>query len=280
MADSTNPDSPRMAAAITRLYRDFFDRAERKRRWSLRDDIPWDQCNRSLDPAIADIIESFCAVELFLPDYTGKILPLVRGGFGRAWFTMNWGYEESKHSLALGDWLLRSGMRTEEQLTDLHGTVADHEWDLPLDSVRGMVVYSMVQEMATWLHYRNLEQVIDKQGDPALYRLLGLISIDERAHFSFFRSIVKMHLEEDREGTLEPLRRVMHHFAMPAVHLLADGPQRAAAVRSLKIFNEELYFHKVYLPILTGLGVSRAEMRRRTKREFVATGPVGKKKDE
>ena len=41
----------------TALYRDHFDRAEKKRRWSLRDDIPWGQCNPSLDPAIADVVE-------------------------------------------------------------------------------------------------------------------------------------------------------------------------------------------------------------------------------
>src|SRR5262245_48071256 len=41
-----------------RLYREFFDHAEKKRRWSLRGDIPWDDVNRSLDPAIADVVES------------------------------------------------------------------------------------------------------------------------------------------------------------------------------------------------------------------------------
>src|SRR4051794_32710326 len=51
-----------MAKRIYRLYREFFDLAERKRRWSLQDDIPWHQCNPSLNPAIADVVESFCAV--------------------------------------------------------------------------------------------------------------------------------------------------------------------------------------------------------------------------
>jgi hypothetical protein len=37
-------------------------------------------------------------------------MPQVRGSRGRAWFHANWGYEESKHSMALGDWLLRSDL--------------------------------------------------------------------------------------------------------------------------------------------------------------------------
>ena len=86
MADTLCPASPEIEKELWGLYRDFFDKAEKKRRWSIRDDIPWDQTNPKLDPAIADVVESFCAVELFLPDYVGKALPMVRGARGRAWF--------------------------------------------------------------------------------------------------------------------------------------------------------------------------------------------------
>src|SRR5262252_8499910 len=119
MADSSPVIVPELEPAMWRLYRDFFDQAEKKRRWSIRDDIPWDQCNRNLDPAIADVVESFCAIELYLPDYTSKILPVVRPSRGRTWFYANWGYEESKHSLVLADWLLKSGARSDEQLFDV-----------------------------------------------------------------------------------------------------------------------------------------------------------------
>ena len=95
MAVSLAPESQPMLDSIYRLFRDYFDRAEKKRRWSIRDDIPWQQCNRSLNPAIADVVETFCAVELYLPDYLSKLLPQVRANRGRAWFLANWGYEES-----------------------------------------------------------------------------------------------------------------------------------------------------------------------------------------
>jgi hypothetical protein len=35
------PDDPTLRAALYRLSRDFFDGAERERRWSPADDIPW-----------------------------------------------------------------------------------------------------------------------------------------------------------------------------------------------------------------------------------------------
>lgn len=276
MAQEMQLENPEIAAATYRLYREFFDRAEKKRRWRLRDDIPWEQCNRSLDPAIADVVESFCAVELFLPDYLSKFLPQIRTNRGSAWFVANWGYEESKHSLALGDWLLHSRQRSEEQMTDLENELYQHEWNLPMDSGRGMVCYAMTQELSTWLHYRNLRLLVGPQGDPALYRLLGYISVDERAHYDFFRRIVKMHLEADRAGTLEQLRRVLNDFAMPAVFMLADGRQRIEAVKSLHLFDAELYYQDVYLPILADLQVERSELRRRaSSREIVVLGGAG-----
>src|ERR1700746_3850580 len=93
---------PELEAQFWRLYRDFFDMAERRRRCAIPDDIPWNRTNPRLDPAVAHVVESFCAVELYLPDYTSKILPVVRSIRGRVWFYANWGYEEHKHSLARG----------------------------------------------------------------------------------------------------------------------------------------------------------------------------------
>jgi acyl-[acyl-carrier-protein] desaturase len=261
MTSVLRPDNPELLSGIYHLYREFFDLAEKKRRWSLTDDIPWSQCNRAIDPAIADVVESFCAVELYLPDYVAKALPMIRANRGWAWFHANWGYEESKHSLALGDWLLRSGTRTEEQMADLEGQVFAHEWNLPHDSPSGMLIYAMVQELATWVHYRNLRRKVDEQGDPALSALLGLITVDERAHHAFYRSVVQMFLRLDRQETLEQLRRVLLTFSMPAVHLLADGRRRMEAIRRLEIFSEDIFLHEVYQPILTVLGVNHQELR-------------------
>src|SRR5262249_10584550 len=149
------PETREVQAKIFALYRDYFDRAEKKRRWSLKDDIPWDKCNPNLDPALADIVQTFCAVELYLPDYLSKLIPQVRTVHGRSWMLANWGYEESKHSIGFSDWLARSKQRSEEQLVDMEETVFSYEWNLPYDNARAMVCYTMFQELATWLHYKN-----------------------------------------------------------------------------------------------------------------------------
>lgn len=259
---STAGEAPHLEARFWKLYRDFFDMAERRRRWSLPDDIPWGKTNPSLAPQVADVVESFCAVELYLPDYTSKILPIVRSSRGRTWFYANWGYEESKHSLALCDWLLKSRSRSDEQMFDIEKRVIDGQWNLPHDSHLGMLVYAMTQELATWLAYRNLgRRAAENGGDPALEKLLMLLAVDERAHHDFFRRCVAIYLDHDRAATLEHLRCVMNDFTMPAIHDMADSQRRVQEIQELQIMSQDLYFREVYLPILAALGVDRREMR-------------------
>jgi acyl-[acyl-carrier-protein] desaturase len=253
--------------SMWQLFREFFDRAERRRRWRVADDIPWNECNPSLKPVIADVVETFCAVELYLPDYSSKILPKVRQSKGRAWFYANWGYEESKHSLALGDWLLKSGHRSEEYMADLEEKVFAREWNLPQDNHLGMLVYAMVQEEATFLSYRNLRDRLPALGgDPALEKMLQLMAIDEKAHHSFFRDCLKLYLEQDRAAVIDQLARVMNDFQMPAIHdLLDESPRRVAAIRELELFDADVYYREVYRPILEDLGVTRNELRQPLK---------------
>jgi acyl-[acyl-carrier-protein] desaturase len=259
----TQYDAPAaLETRLYRLYRTFFDQAEKKRRWTVGQDIPWDKCSRSLHPAVADVVESFCAVELYLPDYVGNAMHVFRSSRACSWFYTNWGYEESKHSLALGDWLLRSGMRTEEQLADLEAQVFKWEWNVPHDNPVAMICYAMAQELATGLNYRNLKRQVREQDDPALAKVLGFLGVDEQAHHSFFMKMVRLFMEHDRPGTLKQLRRVLHGFAMPAIYEMADGRRRVEAIKSLGVFNDQLYFHEVYQPILTALGVTRPELRR------------------
>jgi acyl-[acyl-carrier-protein] desaturase len=260
MPSPLTPENPQTRAKIWQAYRDFFDISEKKRRWNVRDDIPWEQCNPNLDPVIADVVETFCMVELFLPDYLSKQLPQVRAIKGRAMMLASWGYEESKHSMVLNDWMLKGGHRTEEQLQDMDNSVFEREWTLKYHDPLASVVYTMVQEVATRVNYRNLRKIAGGRC-PTLDRVLELVQIDEAAHGGFFRQIVQIYLEEDRAATLERIRMVLNTFAMPADHLLADGRRRVEAIKSLKIFNEQVFLTEVVTPLLNQLGLTRADLR-------------------
>lgn len=277
MLPSRQQDGTGLEEAYYRLFREFFDKAEKKRRWSIRDDIPWDQVNPNLNSAIADVLETFCTVELYLPDYIEKAWPLLRNSRGRIWFHANWGYEEAKHSMAMGDWLTASGQRTEDQLREVETLVSQYVWDLPHDSPIGMVLYGMTQELATFLHYRNLRQRVEDEpvGDPALSQLLKLISVDERAHHSFYLQVGKLYLERDREATIEALRRVIHTFKMPAVDMLAESRRRVLAIKELRIFDEDMFFTDVVKQLLFELGIEWSEFRqRKPSRRSISAPPL------
>jgi len=60
--------NPRLRDAMYRAYMEFFEIAERKRRWNLWDDIPWDRLDPSRNnEADAIRLETFCGVELYVP---------------------------------------------------------------------------------------------------------------------------------------------------------------------------------------------------------------------
>jgi acyl-[acyl-carrier-protein] desaturase len=180
----------------------------------------------------------------------------------------NWGYEESKHSMALEDWLVRSGHRTEKQMEQIADGVLANEWQVHYGTPRAAVIYTMFQELATQLHYRNLRKVAGGK-DPALDKVLELVGTDEAAHAHFFRTLVGIYLEDDREPTLAAFRHVVNTFRMPADGMLADGRRRAEAVRSLGIFSEHVFFDEVYQPLMHRLGLTRADLR--SKKVFMTT---------
>lgn len=278
MTQSRQPEVPSQVPpdaldAMYRLFRDYFDLAERKRRWSIAADIPWKDANSALNPAIADIVETFCIVELYLPDYLSKLIPQVRANRPRAWMLANWGYEECKHSMALEDWLLKSRVRTDEQVADMHERVFEHEWNLPYDNACGMLCYTAFQELATRIHYTRLADIVRSEGGcPALEKVLSLVAIDEAAHADFFRKMLAIYLEFDRPGTIDQMRHVANTFNMPAVHMLSDSRKRVGEIRDWHIFDEMLFIEQVLDPVIGKLGVTRAELRRKKPREHVLVG--------
>lgn len=254
--------NPHIEDRFFELYLEYFKLAEDRRRWNLWRDIPWQDVNPNASDLIAEVVEAFSAVEMFLPDYTAKILQLIRKSRGRAWFQANWGYEESKHSLTLAEWLVRSGKRTEEGLRAYENSLLDNaEWELPFDHPRQMIIYTMIQELATWLNYWNLKALAEKEGDLALARALHLISADEKTHYNFFRKGVKIFMAHEPAETLADLRYVFEQFQMPAQTLIPGWDERAKRIQAAGIYGPRQYLVRVYQPILKDLGLTREELR-------------------
>ncbi|MBW3637314.1 MAG: acyl-ACP desaturase [Armatimonadetes bacterium] len=231
--------------------------AEQKRRWNPFTDIPYDHANPNSSQTLAQCVETFCAVEMYLPDFTSKMLHMIRRSRGRSWFHINWGYEESKHSLTLEGWLLASGHRTEEQRQAVEASLSTLEWELPYDHPRQMVCYTMIQELATFWNYRNLEKMAAKEKDLALVTGLRIISVDERVHYNFFRNTVKEWMKWDEAGTVEDLKYVFDHFSMPGRTQIPGYDEAAAVLAKTGIYGPREYIKLVKNPILEDLRLDK-----------------------
>ncbi|HEY0073594.1 MAG TPA: acyl-ACP desaturase [Abditibacteriaceae bacterium] len=253
------------ARSVQARMEDFFYRelikylklAEEKRRWNQFRDIPWDEANPNTTETLANCVETFCSVENYLPDFTSKLLCMIRKSRGRAWFHINWGYEESKHSMTLEMWLLASGHRTDEQREELEKILMDAEWELPFDHPRQMVIYTMIQELATFWNYRNLEKMAAEQQDAALVTALRIISVDERVHYNFFRNCVKEWMKHDDRGTVEDIKYVFDNFTMPGNAQIPNYDEAARVLAATGIYGPREYVKLVKNPILEDLGLSR-----------------------
>ncbi|MDP3274582.1 MAG: acyl-ACP desaturase [Deltaproteobacteria bacterium] len=250
----------RRAAKMYQMYATFFDKAEKERRWNPFEDIPWDRINPDVTDNLALCAETFLCVEAYLPDYIAGGLNVVRPSFGQLWFTANWGYEESKHSTALLEWLLRSKKRTEEQVFDLMHTLHEKRWTLPFNTSRQMTIYGCFQEQATFVIYCRQEQVAIEQKCEALRAVYRYAARDEVAHARFYMEVVKVLLEEDRDGTLLDIAHVSKHFQMPGVGVVPDYEARISVMREESNVDRDLFLQKVFFPTLKLLGVTRQDL--------------------
>jgi acyl-[acyl-carrier-protein] desaturase len=248
------------------LYLEYFHKAEANRRWNLKRDIPWDRVATDHDPAVVKVVEAFMAVELFLPDYTSKLLHLVRASRGRAWFQANWGYEEAKHSMALETWLLASGSRTHDQIHGFQEEVLGRVWEMPYETPLEMMIYTTFQEFATSLNYRGLRRVAQASGDAALDRALVLLARDETGHFEFFKNGTLIFMDQDRDRVLETINHVIRTFRMPAQNLVPGWEEHDRVIRQLGIFDDRIYLRDVVKPVLKALGVGMDELREARQR--------------
>jgi acyl-[acyl-carrier-protein] desaturase len=243
-----------------RAYMDFFEVAERKRRWNLFEDVPWDKLSplaiNSEERAIR--IETYCAEEMFLPDYTDVGNELLRGVFGLAWFQSAWSYEESRHGLVFREYLIRSGLRTQEQFDKLESDVFSRRWKAPFATRRQMSCYGALQESVTYLAYRAQKDRAEVEKDPTLEAIFFLVSRDEAAHAGFYRAMIEIDMAEDRVGTLSDLALVIANFKMPGDGLIPNYHEQ------LRIggggITPRAFLTRAVFPLLKQLGTNRIEL--------------------
>ena len=266
MSEAPMKDSARQER-LYNMYKVFFDKAEQERRWNPLRDVPYEKINRDAPESLITVAETFCCVESYLPDYVSKGINVVRPYFGQAWFSANWAYEESKHSVALMEYLLRSGRRTPTEMFDLQSQLMQVEWKMPFDTARQMTIYGCFQEMATFVIYVKQEQTAKAAGDDCLATIFRLNARDEIAHCRFYEDVVKVLLEEDRAATLRDIAHVSRKFEMPGVGIVPNYEERVKVMREEGKVDRSVFLQKVFFPVLKYLEVSRQDLQEATTSE-------------
>jgi acyl-[acyl-carrier-protein] desaturase len=155
---------------------------------------------------------------------------------------------------------VRSRKRTPAEISAFADTVLQNEWQLPFETPRQMMVYTVFQELSTGLNYKNLRRKAIEQHDPALATALSFVARDESAHYQFFQDGVKLYLKEDRDGTLRDIQHVLENFRMPAQDLIPNWEVRGKTIVGEKVFSDRIFYRDIMRPVLAVLGTSREEL--------------------
>lgn len=244
---------------INKLFWAFFDRSEDpdgwNRRWIIQRDVDWRQvAAQPIDENLTGLIESFFAVESWLPDFAGSGLTFYRRLLGLSHNHINWSYEELKHGRLLELVLERSGARSAEEIARFRRELWRTVWTAPFDTARQMLCYAMIQEKATNRNYVQLREVALRQGAEGAAHGLAYLARDEAFHHAYFRDVVKLYLQYDEVGTARDLVHVLNNFRMPAQHLLPNAAERVKALARNRIVSRKQIRHEVMAPIIKAVG--------------------------
>jgi acyl-[acyl-carrier-protein] desaturase len=247
-------------AQYYRAAMDFLETAERKRDWKIFDDIPWDKVDPSQNSDQKSIrIETFCAEEMYLPDYASHGARMTRELYGASCFQARWSFEESRHGLVFREYLIRSGLRSEAEIEALEAMVFAGEWVPPFPTIRQMGCYGALQESATYIAYKAQKEKAELDGDLVLKAIFANVAGDEAAHAGFYRKIVEIELDADRDATIRDFAHVLANFKMPGDGLIPHYQER------LRVggggISARQFMEGVVLSTLRSLGITRAELK-------------------
>jgi hypothetical protein len=249
---------------VEEAFWSYFNRSEDpegwNRRWIVERDVPWDAVGREpISEDAALMIESFFAVESFLPDFAEKGLGYYRSMVGLSNTHINWSYEELKHGRTLQLILERSGARTPAQTRDFRLELARNQWTMPYPTARQMLIYAAFQEKETQRNYEHLRGVLTAGGSFGAGQGLRIIGRDEAFHHAFYKDLVKMMLEHDEVGTAQDIQKVATSFRMPAQHLMPNMEDRVRVMVRHKVFGKKQVRDEAINPTIRAFGFRDAD---------------------
>jgi acyl-[acyl-carrier-protein] desaturase len=238
----------------------FFERAERERRWSVAEDVPWETAAPAPpSPELVLRVETFFLAKALAPALLARDAALAATSPTIAAHLAGWAYEASKHALAFGEWLIRRCARSRGDLLALARRAGARPAAPVASGAAGVAYGSLLLETATFvLHARHREHAA-RAGDAALVVLHDFAARDELAHARFHEAVMRRHLAADREAVLAEMARVLGRFEMPDASAVPDWDARVTSFAAVG-FDRGAFVRRVYLPTLRRIRVERREL--------------------
>jgi acyl-[acyl-carrier-protein] desaturase len=217
--------------AFVGLYRWYVEKSQKSRTWNADLDLDWRAVRTDHSREVGTILEGFFAVEQYVPDYVSTLLRVIRQSHGRSHFHIRWGAEEERHSDLWQNAVLFTKHRSGDWLREYMEILRSNSWELPDDDPMYMIFYTVFQELATQLNYRNFRVIVAGKsekpqfanaGDPVLENACDLIARDEAAHYDFFLQGARIFLYYYPDESLRKMAQVIEEFAMPANKIIPN----------------------------------------------------------
>jgi hypothetical protein len=134
-------------------------------------------------------------------------------------FTVRWAQEEDRHAHVLFTYQVRSGIASADTLRQelaVEGRKAFTLGDLkPVQAF----TYTLLQEKATQLFYRQFASSVD---EPVLQNILTHLARDEARHFAFFVRVIEAYIDQYGDAVFPLMKEVVRDFKMPLANTMRN----------------------------------------------------------
>jgi acyl-[acyl-carrier-protein] desaturase len=137
-------------------------------------------------------------------------------------------------------------------------SVLANGWFTDVKSPFEAVVYTSVQELSTRAFYLHSAEACEAD-DPGLAEALRRIAKDETLHMTFYRDVVKAHLDADPDYVV-PLVDVLMSFELPGA-TMSDFKQRSASLAGSGVYDPGHFYRDVIDALCVYWGLDRLEPR-------------------
>ena len=215
-----NPAAARLddatEARLYDLYRAYFT-AHEARQWNVWETIP-QTTGYDAPPSttlVAAALKCYGA-ELFLPDYMTSLLMHTRSSRGRTWYVTHWCYEEGKHLLAVGEWLLRRGLYTETELQNRGAELLEaNRWHPASIDAIALYADAVLYESQETENYKALRDLAHAENDAVLVAVCDHILGDEAAQEAYFAQALRIISERHADAVNAAIETVCAAQADP-----------------------------------------------------------------